>query len=72
LEKLKPDLVLVTGDVVSGYMWDHSQGYFEKLHKKFTKPFIEHNIPYAFTFGNHDDEADADRNEILTMEMEIN
>jgi predicted MPP superfamily phosphohydrolase len=26
----KPDLAILTGDMVSGYAWDHSEGWYEK------------------------------------------
>lgn len=53
--------MLVTGDIVSGYMWDGSSVFFPKLHELFTRPFRANDVPYAITIGNHDDEADYDR-----------
>src|SRR5690349_2424747 len=37
----KPDLVVLTGDMVSGYAWDKTSGWYEKQWNKFTKPFID-------------------------------
>jgi metallophosphoesterase superfamily enzyme len=54
----KPDLVIITGDIVSGFFWDKSQGFFRKHWRKFKSVFEESNIPYMFMPGNHDSGAD--------------
>lgn len=47
-----PDLVVFTGDnVVVG-----SESKFRTGAEKIIKPLIDRDIPYAYTFGNHDDE----------------
>lgn len=48
----KPDLVIFTGDnVVENDITDFTKGL-----KALLAPLTDRNIPYAFTFGNHDDE----------------
>lgn len=50
-----PDLVIVTGDAVSGYAWDGKESeWFEKTYANFTKALIEKGKHWAFTAGNHD------------------
>lgn len=58
LDEEKPDLVVFTGDIV----WKKSikKGFDEVL-----APVIEKGIPWACVFGNHDDEADMSRQEIM-------
>jgi hypothetical protein len=43
----QPDLVAVTGDVISDYSWDGSQGWTEIAWKRFLKAFQETNKSYA-------------------------
>lgn len=52
LDNEKPDVVVFTGDnvVVS------SESKFRTGAQKIIQPLIERGIPYAYTFGNHDDE----------------
>lgn len=53
----KPDLVVFTGDVVTGRPVD-------KGWEMVTQPVIQLNIPFAVVFGNHDDENGMSRDEI--------
>lgn len=57
VEKAKPDMVIVTGDITS-----------EKVNMPAIKTFSEFmeklNLPWAFTFGNHDAEGDTSKQEI--------
>ncbi len=60
LQREKPDLVVLTGDQVQGY----SACYREDAEKKaeicidsFLEPIVKRNIPFCFTFGNHDDDC---------------
>lgn len=52
LDNEKPDVVVFTGDnvVVS------SDSKFKTGAQKIIQPLIDRGIPYAYTFGNHDDE----------------
>lgn len=57
LEAEKPDLIIYTGDIVTGVPIN------EAIEKVFAIP-EEMGIPFAYTFGNHDDEWDMDREAI--------
>lgn len=57
LDAEKPDLVIFTGDVV----FDKPAG---KALDKALEPVVERGIPFAVTWGNHDDEHDLTRAEL--------
>jgi len=59
MEAEKVDLVILTGDIVTGKPTIKS---WEVL----TDLLISYKIPYTVTFGNHEDEAEASREELLT------
>ncbi len=69
-----PDLVVVTGDSVSGYVWDgRTQGFFENIWRnKFSKVFDELKVNYLYILGNHDDQGDLDREAIMKLDMTHN
>ncbi len=57
-----PELVVVTGDIISGNKWDKkTPQWSEKQYKKLTSVLTEHKQPWAFTAGNHDCEGDITR-----------
>lgn len=58
LDKENPDLVIFTGDVIT--CSPQKQGWDEVL-----ATVIEREIPYAVVFGNHDDEQDWTRSQIM-------
>ncbi len=62
LDAEHPDFVVFTGDIA------FAKPAFEALDSAFA-PVIERGIPFAFTFGNHDDEQDRTRKEILEFVM---
>jgi hypothetical protein len=68
LEEEDPDLVVMTGDSVSGYAWHGEKGWFAKKWAHLTEAMVDHNVSWAFAFGNHDDEADLNRDQITTLE----
>lgn len=55
------DLIVISGDLVSGYAWDHSQGWYAKLWRRIAEVLDDTGLPYAAILGNHDAEADLDR-----------
>lgn len=57
LEAEKPDLIIYSGDIVTG------APIAQAIKDVFAIP-EEMGIPFAFTFGNHDDEWDMDREAI--------
>ncbi|MDR1407434.1 MAG: metallophosphoesterase family protein [Tannerella sp.] len=62
LDAEKPDLVIFTGDVVTG------KPYREGL-DMVLEPVLSRHIPWALVFGNHDDEQDMSRAQLAEMLM---
>lgn len=75
MEKLigweKPDLAVLTGDMVSGYAWDQSEGWYEKQWEKWTQAFKNTNQTYMYIQGNHDSEADIGRDAVTAIDMQL-
>lgn len=69
LETEHPDFVVFTGDCVSGQLWNNESGWFEKQWIEYTKPVTELKIPYALALGNHDSDADLNREQIMELDM---
>lgn len=70
LEKERPDLVVLTGDQIQGY----SACYLKDNEKKaemcinsFLEPIVKRNIPFCFTFGNHDDDCRVEKAKQVKM-----
>jgi hypothetical protein len=62
---VKPDMIAVTGDAVSGNDWDgKTPGFFRNLWQEFTAPYRDQMTPYAYAFGNHDTDADFTASQI--------
>ena len=57
LDAEKPDLVVYTGDVIFGRPADKGM-------QRALEPAIKRGIPFAVTFGNHDDEQDMKRQQL--------
>ncbi|KAK8793460.1 hypothetical protein WA158_004819 [Blastocystis sp. Blastoise] len=68
LKTENPDFVAFTGDMVAGYGWDKQPGWYEKKWNAFTSILNETRIPYGYTLGNHDSEADKNRREIMEID----
>ncbi|KAK8790984.1 hypothetical protein WA158_005615 [Blastocystis sp. Blastoise] len=69
LELEKPDLVVITGDLVSGYKYNGTQGWYKHYWEKATKSYIKYGIPYALVLGNHDSEGDLDRKQVMKLDI---
>jgi 3',5'-cyclic AMP phosphodiesterase CpdA len=70
IKQSNPDLIVITGDAVSGYSWNGKEkGFYAKHWRKWTKPMRRLKKPYAYVFGNHDDGADLSRDEILRLDQ---
>ncbi|PGH27327.1 hypothetical protein AJ80_01037 [Polytolypa hystricis UAMH7299] len=67
LEEEKPDLVVLTGDQVDG----ETTPDVETAIFKFADLFIKHKIPYAAIFGNHDDEGNLDRSQLMSILQDL-
>lgn len=51
----KPDFVAFTGDMISDYTKrSKDPGFFKSNWENYTNSVTSLNIPYAYTFGNHD------------------
>ncbi|WP_455505431.1 metallophosphoesterase family protein [Coprobacter sp.] len=60
LEQEKPDLVVLTGDIVTGH--PAKKGWDSVL-----SPVLQQNIPFMVTLGNHDDEQDLSRKQVAEL-----
>ncbi len=65
---MNPDLIVLTGDMVSGDKYDQKSGYFERHWKQFTDIYKEQKKYYAYAFGNHDTQADLSGEKIQELE----
>ncbi len=57
LDRVCPDLVVLTGDQIKGYSSHYktdSQKKVRQIIRQITKPLEARSIPFAVTFGNHD------------------
>lgn len=62
LDAEKPDLVIFTGDIVTG-------GKYKEGFDMISAPVISRNIPYATILGNHDHEQNLSREEVGKLLM---
>lgn len=63
----KPDLIIVTGDVLAGRECPDSQESFCQA----VQPLEEAEIPWIVTWGNHDDEGTAIRDELHHLQRQL-
>ena len=63
LDKYEPDLVIYLGDntVADGY--ENQKAAIEVV----TKPVVDRGIPFAIVFGNHDEEHNVSKEELLEI-----
>lgn len=58
IDKEKPDLVIFTGDQVKSYgitmLIGNKSKNIEKTIRNILEPVISRNVPFTFTYGNHD------------------
>lgn len=57
LDEEKPDFVIYTGDISTGKP-------AAEAYKRALEPVVSRHIPFAVTFGNHDDEQDLTRQQL--------
>lgn len=67
----KPDLITISGDFVSGYAYNGTAGWFEDQFNYGIQPIIDSNISWAYLLGNHDDQADWNRTQIINHAMSL-
>lgn len=63
LDEEKPDIVILSGDQVNGETSKDAQTALFKS----VKLLVDRKIPYAAIFGNHDDEGDLNRAELMAI-----
>lgn len=66
IEQENPDFIIVTGDLTSDRANTLPHGIAD-TYERFTSVFSDHKVPFAVTFGNHDN----DRHETTTEQMEF-
>ena len=65
INEIKPDVVILTGDSISGFAWDgKEQGWGKRIWQNWTKPFLDFKQHYIYAIGNHDAQADLTRREV--------
>lgn len=67
LDEEKPDFVVLSGDEVNGETAKDAQSALFKS----VKLLVDRKIPYAAIFGNHDDEGDLKRPELMAILEEL-
>lgn len=73
IENIRPDLVIITGDLVSGYLCrNQCPGLFENNWLQFSKIYTKLKQPYALIFGNHDLDAELTAEQIANLEFSNN
>ncbi|KAI3429468.1 hypothetical protein D9Q98_005560 [Chlorella vulgaris] len=73
----RPDLVVFSGDMVSGWhckpsaplLADCGPGWFAARWRQLIAPVHQAGIPYAITLGNHDAEAELSRRQIVDLDL---
>ncbi|KAJ5544640.1 hypothetical protein N7461_006944 [Penicillium sp. DV-2018c] len=63
IDEEKPDMVIFSGDQINGETAPDAQSALFKS----VKLLIDRKIPYAAIFGNHDDEGDLNREQLMAI-----
>ena len=65
-----PDLVVVTGDIVSDYAWDgKTKPWMPNMYDRFARVLEEEGVWWATAMGNHDFGTDLSMHEVLHLDM---
>ena len=71
IEKVKPDLIVLTGDNIIGYtggITKYGKYFFaKKAITAATKPIVKSGIPFAVVFGNHDCQCGVSKEEQMKI-----
>ena len=70
VEREKPDLVVFTGDQIQGYSACYRTDTYNKVKKviaEYVAPIVKRDIPFTFTFGNHDDDCAVSKKEQVEL-----
>lgn len=73
LKQESPSLVVMTGDMASGWVGKGKAGWFETQNKRWSKWLQKENnqtddFQYLYTLGNHDRQADLSPKEIVELD----
>lgn len=66
-----PDLVVFSGDQISGWVSKGADGWAAQHWERATTVVRAASAPYAAILGNHDAEADLGRKELLEMDARL-
>jgi Calcineurin-like phosphoesterase len=67
LDMEKPDLVVLSGDVIDGsHCRDPIKSWADAA-----RPMIDRNLPWGAVFGNHDDEGSANRSQLMAAMQQL-
>lgn len=67
IKKLKPDLIVITGDII----WSDEIQKTNDIFSEVVKKLDSYKIPIAITYGNHDSEKFITRDELRKIECNI-
>lgn len=67
LTEIKPDLIIVTGDMI----WSDGVKHPAKAYKALVNVFNAHDIPVMIVYGNHDAEDKTTKKELLNWEQQL-
>jgi len=68
IKHVQPNIVVVTGDIISAKSYHGQANYFRECWKKFVQPFNENNVHYALALGSEDLKAGAELEDIINFE----
>lgn len=71
LDAEQPDLIVYLGDIVSGWRGGSQKGWMEQKMRTMLEYPNKKGYLHAMLLGNHDDEADLSRAEILEADVRI-
>ena len=71
LDAEQPDLVVFSGDLVSGWRGHSKRGWMEQMMRKILEYPNSQGYPHAIALGNHDAEANLDRAGVLKQDRAI-
>lgn len=66
-----PDVVALTGDAVSGYAWDGTEGWFAEVYHRVIDTMLSLGYPYFYLNGNHDPQADLTQREVVQTDITL-
>jgi hypothetical protein len=71
LDAERPDMVVFDGDIVSGWMGKKKRGWMEAKMREILEYPNSQGYPHALALGNHDDEANLNRVQVLEEDKNI-